>query len=653
VIANAIIHTMFDLPELDILICTQLDQQSLVQCTLVSKKWNRIASPFVWQDPCLFSRRNEDLFRGIVLEDYFLEQKKGRLRYRKLRRLGEKTPSIKIKVEKMRQGLVQLTEDWRQQQQKTYLPGINPWEFLRNLKHEQELQRELDSYPKKLQDLCDSILGPAVEEEELPHFQKTLLARYGPSIVAIPNVYDLLEAFQSPSTRKQIAETEKRQHRMPHITELKASTDPSEFELLRHLLSRCTNLRFPKVQLFKLHLGTPRLLDLIIEFIIPVTTHLAIDYEFTEDETNIPLTTTTLKRVLSNATSTLQTLTIEIDCLMLDEAHADSDIPGARDFKPNIRDLQLYKCGKSVDSIKFWDWLWKRCGKVEKLAVLDVLPPFVKSLARGIHAHMPNIEGLYLGRQTFKNWIHLRDPELELLLAAHTNTYKTVQCDVTARPGPLFAKALKRHHPTLEEFWVAASAGDDGYLVDVLIHAPNLRTFMSLQDGDHPVVKFPEVSAKKFIDWDSDTQAYRPWACESTLLALSIKITGVPTKAGDERKRQHGLLYDRVARMPGIRLLAFGQSVRIVDERRGIASTGLVQKECLAMTLDSGLEKLKPLVNLTALNLISMRHEVGLKDVKWMIKNWPKLKLLQGLEIGGDAYKYVKKHQPHLLTLEG
>ncbi|KAG0015607.1 hypothetical protein BGZ81_011598 [Podila clonocystis] len=625
---------MFDLPELDILIWTQLDQQSLVQCALVCKKWNRIASPFVWQDPCLFSRRNEALLRGIVLEDFLLEQKKGRLRYRKLKRLGEKTPSIKKKVENMRQDLVQLTEDWKQQQQKTYLPGISPWEFLRNVKREQELQRELDSYPKKLQDLCDSILGPAVEEE-LPHFQKTP------------------EAFQSTSTRKQIAETEKRQHWMPHFTELKASPDPSEFELLCHLLSRCTNLRFPKVQLFKFHLGTPRLLDLIIEFIIPVTTHLAIDYEFTEDETNIPLTTTTLKRVLSNATSTLQTLTIEIDCLMLDEAHPDSDIPGAREFKPSIRDLQLYRCGESVDSIKFWDWLWKRCGKVEKLAVLDVLPPFVKSLARGINAHMPNIEGLYLGRQTFKSWIHLRDPELELLLAAHTNTYKMIQCDVTARPGPLFAKALRRHHPTLEEFWVAASAGDDGYLVDILIHAPNLLTFMSRQDGDHPVVKFPEVSAKEFIDWDLDTQAYRPWACESTLLALSIKISGIPTKAGDERKRQHGLLYDRVARMPSIRLLAFGQSVRIVDERRGITSAGLVQKDCLAMTLDSGLEKLKPLVKLTALNLVSMRHEVGLKDVKWMIKNWPKLKLLQGLEVGGDAYKYLKKHYPHLLTLEG
>ncbi|KAG0330738.1 hypothetical protein BG000_011542 [Podila horticola] len=643
---------MFDLPELDILICTQLDQQSLVQCALVCKKWNRIASPFVWQDPCLFSRRNEDLFRGIVLEDFLLEQKKSRLRLRKLKRLGEKTPSIRKKVEKMRQDFVRLTEDWKQQHQKTYLPGINPWEFLRNAKREQELQRELDSYPRKLQDLCDSILGPVVEEE-IPHLQKSLLARYGPSIHAIPNVYDLLEAFQSPSTRKQIADTEKRQHRMLHITELEAGSDPSEFELLRHLFSRCTNLRFPKVQLFKFHLGTPRLLDLIIEFIIPVTTHLAIDYEFAEDETNIPLTTTTLKRVLSNATSTLQTLTIEIDCLMLDEAHADSDIPGARELKSSIRDLQLYKCGESVDSIKFWNWLWKRCGKVEKLAVLDVLPPFVQSLARGINAHMPNIECLYLGRQTFKNWIHLRDPELELLLAAHTNTYKLIQCDVTARPGPLFAKALRRHCSTLEEFWVAASAGDDSYLVDILIHSPKLRTFISIQDGDHPVVKFPEVSAKRFIDWDSETLAYRPWACESTLVGLSIKITGVPTKAGDERKSQHGLLYDRIARMSGLRLLALGHNIRIVDERRGVSSTGLIQEDCLAMTLDSGLEKLKPLVNLTALNLFRMRHEVGLHDVKWMVQNWPKLKLLQGLEIGGDAYKYIQKHYPHLLTLEG
>ncbi|KAF9019829.1 hypothetical protein BGZ52_003056 [Haplosporangium bisporale] len=45
--------------------------------------------------------------------------------------------------------------------------------------------------------------------------------------------------------------------------------------------------------------------------------------------------------------------------------------------------------------------------------------------------------------------------------------------------------------------------------------------------------------------------------------------------------------------------------VRIVDERRSITSAGVLQKDRLAMALDSGLE-----------NVFSMRHEINVKDFK-------------------------------------
>lgn len=138
-----------------------------------------------------------------------------------------------------------------------------------NLKQEFELEREIESYPQKLQDLSDTLLGLR-HEEEPPRFRKTLLTRYGPCIQTIPNVCSLLDALQELSIRRHIAETGK----------MVVNPYPTEYALLRHLLARCTNFRFPTLQLCHIHLGTLRHLDLIIEFFIPITTHLVIVNEF-------------------------------------------------------------------------------------------------------------------------------------------------------------------------------------------------------------------------------------------------------------------------------------------------------------------------------------------------------------------------------------
>ncbi|KAF9308302.1 hypothetical protein BG003_011292, partial [Podila horticola] len=587
-------------------------------------------------------RRNEDLFRGIVLEDFLLEQKNARLRYRKLNRLGEKKPSVKRKVERMRQNLVQLTDEYKQMEyQRTVQEdderGID--QVMIRLKREFELEREVESYPQKLQDLCNVIMGPQ-DKEEPPHFQKTLLARYGPCIQTIPNVCNLLEALQDPTIRKHVADT----------GELVASPYPTEYALLRHLLTRCPKLRIPVLRLSEIHLGTPRLLDLIIEFLIPVTTELVIDYEFTPgaEHVQLPLTTSVLKRILSNTTSTLQKLLIKIDHLFLDEPNAESGVAGAREFEPSIQELYIHNCGYDEQSIKFWDWLWKRCEKVQTLSVRDVLAPVVQGLAKGIASHMPNIENILLGEQTHHDWIHLEDSELELLLSAPAKTYKKIICNVTTHPGPLFAKALKRHFPTLEEFWVARSAGNDSYLVDMLVRSPKLRTLMALREGDYPTIEFPKISAKTFVDWNSATQDYRPWACESTLVKMNVKITGIRTQAGPDRKSQHGFVYGRLARLRALNVLALGHYVRMVDASRSIMYTAHPQKDCLAMTLDSGLEKLKPLVNLDTLTVTWMCHKTTVKDVQWMIKNWPKLKAVRGLT--GEPLQSVSRHYPHLDT---
>lgn len=130
---------------------------------------------------------------------------------------------------------------------------------------------------------------------------------------------------------------------------------PTEYALLRHLFARCTNLRFLTLQLSQIHLGTPRLLDLIIKFFIPVTTHLVIVYQLSPGAAyQLPVTASVLTRILSNATTTLKTLIFEIDHLILNEPHADSKRGW---LEQGIQELYLHKCGNSVESIKSWEWL--------------------------------------------------------------------------------------------------------------------------------------------------------------------------------------------------------------------------------------------------------------------------------------------------------
>lgn len=81
---------------------------------------------------------------------------------------------------------------------------------------------------------------------------------------------------------------------------------------------------------------------------------------------------------------------------------------------------------------------------------------------------------------------------------------------------------------------MTASVGDDSYLVNTLIHSAKLRTFISIQDSDNPVVKFPKGGAKRFTNWDSETQ---------NLPTLGVRTDIGGTKCQDHRdpnKNRHG-----------------------------------------------------------------------------------------------------------------
>lgn len=62
---------MFDIQELDELVCLQLDQKSLIHCARVNKSWHEAAIPYVWRTIPKWSWKK---LREHVLEDYLQEK---------------------------------------------------------------------------------------------------------------------------------------------------------------------------------------------------------------------------------------------------------------------------------------------------------------------------------------------------------------------------------------------------------------------------------------------------------------------------------------------------------------------------------------------------------------------------------------------------
>ncbi|KAG0046002.1 hypothetical protein BGZ83_008802 [Gryganskiella cystojenkinii] len=59
------------------------------------------------------------------------------------------------------------------------------------------------------------------------------------------------------------------------------------------------------------------------------------------------------------------------------------------------------------------------------------------------------------------------------------------------------------------------------------------------------------------------------------------------------------------------------------------------QKNCLLMTLESGLGEMAELKALKILNLSGMDHRIGLPELEWMVEQWPDLREIPGLKRPG------------------
>ncbi|KAF9106962.1 hypothetical protein BGX27_008927 [Mortierella sp. AM989] len=475
------------------------------------------------------------------------------------------------------------------------------------------------------------------------------LAMYSYMIRRIPSIESLLDCF-SPPDRSIYLEFKPNEK----------DNEPTEYDLACHFLKYCSAAEVECLALPMSVCDYPGFLEEIAEVILPRVQELELGDDYTvhpmlreqdldlgfefEAEPTPALEDWKFKYLLNRCSSKLRKLSIGWDILKTNDprnyAEENENQESITGGQP--KELTLMGYNEVPGSMEVWSWLWKRCGRVEKLEVFGTGGTVV-SLAGGMSAHMPNLSKIYLGNDTGIS-DGLSGREIATLLSNCQNGWKVVEIRGYIEFDSLSTDALARHYPTLEALTLIGGGHfSEEDFISLLSSAPNLRSLVSIDDT---------ISASSFIDLDPVTNSLKPWACEKSLTLFKVMVTDIPrpdlgnghdiTKeeyAGQGRELHHRV-YERLSRFVNLERLMLGFSpYEGFKWRRGMFEH---QYDSLEMSLESGLYKLEGLKELKELNVALTYTNVGLSEVKWMASNWPKLRIICGLENEEDSKRNSK-----------
>ncbi|KAG0226276.1 hypothetical protein B0O80DRAFT_84599 [Mortierella sp. GBAus27b] len=320
----------------------------------------------------------------------------------------------------------------------------------------------------------------------------------------------------------------------------------------------------------------------------------------------------------------------------------DQEDNGSRTW-PSLRKLILGGLCHQSDAKAFCSWLFRRCHRAEGVTIHQA-NGLAQTLAEGLSTHMNNLSEISLG---LAHTI-LTAQDVALLLSCSRKGWRKVEIVVPAHLGEPAMDSLAQHFSTLEEFSLDRCHDATGHdLVRVLASSPNLHTLSDNEEKLRMDKDFERIHANLFIDWDHEAGTLKTWACEGSLKVLKVKVTGIPRPdsvidtgveeayPGEGRAIQ-SLVYDRLARLTGLETLWLGDHFSC-----------RTQFCCLEMSLESGLKKLSGLKRLREVNLIGMMTNIGVKEVQWMAKEWPNLRVLTVL-VFNDALDWLSEHCPQI-----
>ncbi|KAF9124562.1 hypothetical protein BGW39_008114 [Mortierella sp. 14UC] len=338
-----------------------------------------------------------------------------------------------------------------------------------------------------------------------------------------------------------------------------------------------------------------------------------------------------------------------------------------------------------------WSQALAECTSLKRLKVVCIDRPEVRLLTKILRnsggdssglSNLDDIELDYLEQEA----VNVTGEDITALLLANRKGWRNI--GLSSLRTEQSVEALIHHCATLELLRVNEAPGlTSAHMHHILSSSPRLHTFTTLADGEYP---YPEVAyflPEDFIDLDPITNTLRPWSCESTLRRFCAKIEHIPrpdvtlthyglprtepeegivvevlqeTRTGQSHELQ-ARIYERLARFTQLESLALGHD----DRDFGNESLFIIgpdgdptfgdqhfQYDCLSFSLDSGLQALEALRGLKKLNVFRMATAIGVEEVQWMSRVWPKLESLIGLNPEeakeNDALAWLRENCPRI-----
>ncbi|KAG0377201.1 hypothetical protein BGX24_006532 [Mortierella sp. AD032] len=325
------------------------------------------------------------------------------------------------------------------------------------------------------------------------------------------------------------------------------------------------------------------------------------------------------------------------------------------------------------------------------LCLLEPMAAYSSNIAEALSTSCPLLQvGVFGGMQT-----NLSDMDLAYLIGASSRGWKTLATDTNCVFGKLSAEAVVRSHhaETLENFRVTTGELDfpSEMIQELLCSAPRLKRFEG-RSWWRDWATMMHISAKDLVQEE--------WVC-TELETFHCAITGIPRPDVKTRKNGRPLkgslhegesmeesfrvqrpVYQQLGRLTKLRELVLGYRSNDADEsvggfvtdedrwwEQGITEalyyrdrgdkgdddddideeeekeydvrTGLLY-DTMAMSLESGLELLTGLSELTWLSLEGTSHRVKDAERRWMKQQWPRMFLVEdsqdGVAVARDAF---------------
>lgn len=406
--------------------------------------------------------------------------------------------------------------------------------------------------------------------------------------------------------------------------------DPTDEELLSHLLRQCTNLQ----QLDLLgNISTPQSRDFWRNLIgtgLSTTTivHLDLSIKVKSDKLSFR------PALLIQGSMTLKKLTLQLYCggrpshvwgeesdageTKQETEEAEEDKDEEEGLLPSLKELSVTYDERYLPSmsIKYphppvWPRLLRRCPNLESLYINTSDHSWIQTLQvcvslKSLEVEILESESCGLLVTTIKTYLpnldtiniydeneELTDEDRALVISACQKGWRSIG---VINAGPLTIKAVVEHCSTLEVLNLRKADGlTSELMVHILSSSPRLETFITLAEDDfddNMSINDEETHflAEDFIDAAADAaNTLRPWACESTLKVFRAKITGIPrpdiaqTYSGQPLEEGmvlpeaypghsldlQGRVYERLARLTRLERLELGHEDRCFSYNSG------------------------------------------------------------------------------------